>query len=393
MGTSLQKMELPQVGTIRIFRVGIGEVNELAPKAVQIEKALQSLFERNLEGLLKVRFLATEHSTGPIHRGRIDTLAIDESGRPVIIEYKRSLNDNVMSQCLFYLDWLLDHKRDFEWLVGKRLGEQTISAVDWSAPRLLCIAANFTRYDIYAVKQIRKRIELFRYQRYGDDLLLLERVHPTEEIHEPVSNFSEGAAHVSEKFDPAMEMSSRSSPLGDALEIAVPEPVPAAIIDQTTIRDRSDYERCLNHLLASAVNSERSGTKRTVSEWLGDAMSGAPKQPGIANAILETCGIKVVFERAGSGPPAPWLHVANAHPGLERLFERTCWAQFGGATAGWVQSLRRCSFSEPHGPLRFAGVAIRTTRLPANRLTPSLARRLGDRPNAVPASEARSRGD
>ena len=31
---------------------------------------------------------------------------IDENCSPVIIEYKRALNENVINQGLFYLDWL-----------------------------------------------------------------------------------------------------------------------------------------------------------------------------------------------------------------------------------------------------------------------------------------------
>lgn len=60
--------------------------------------------ERHLETFLGVRFLATEYETGKTHRGRIDTLGIDENNSPVIIEYKRSSNENVINQGLFYLD-------------------------------------------------------------------------------------------------------------------------------------------------------------------------------------------------------------------------------------------------------------------------------------------------
>src|ERR1700689_3251913 len=48
--------------------------------------------------------------------------------------------------------------------------------IDWSGPRLLCIAGDFSRYDEYAVLQIPRNIELLRYRRYGGGLLLLELV-------------------------------------------------------------------------------------------------------------------------------------------------------------------------------------------------------------------------
>lgn len=162
---------------LKLYRLGAAGVSELPGHSVQIEKSLQSLFESNLETLLGVRFLASEHSTGPVHGGRIDTLGLDEDGCPVIIEYKRSINENVINQGLYYLDWLMDHKKDFEWLVLDRLGDEAARNVDWSAPRLLCIAGDFTRYDGHAVKQINRNIELLRYRKYGDDFLLIELVH------------------------------------------------------------------------------------------------------------------------------------------------------------------------------------------------------------------------
>ena len=46
-----------------------------------------------------------------------------------------------------------------------------------SCSRLLCIAGDFTRYDEHAVQQINRNIELIRYRRYGDELLLFELVN------------------------------------------------------------------------------------------------------------------------------------------------------------------------------------------------------------------------
>lgn len=164
---------------IKVFRVTPTGVAELPTKSASMEKSLQTLFEKNLEALLGVRFLATEYSTGKVHGGRIDTLGIDENGCPVIIEYKRAVNENVINQGLFYLDWLLDHRKEFQWLVMEVLGAETAKAVEWSAPRLLCIAGDFTNYDKHAVKQINRNIELIRYRHCGDDLLLLELVNAT----------------------------------------------------------------------------------------------------------------------------------------------------------------------------------------------------------------------
>lgn len=160
------------MGDIKLFRAASEKIEEIAGTTDTIEKSLQVFFEKNLEALLGVRFLASEYTTS--NGGRIDTLGLDENGCPVIIEYKRSSNENVINQGLFYLDWLMDHRGDFELLVLKKLSQKESGEVDWSAPRLICIAGDFSRYDDHAVKQMGRNIELIRYRRFGTDLLMLD---------------------------------------------------------------------------------------------------------------------------------------------------------------------------------------------------------------------------
>ena len=164
---------------IKLFRLDSAGVTQLEAKSVVIEKRLQIRMESHLESFLGVRLLASEYLTGKVHGGRIDTLGIDENNSPVIIEYKRSLNENVVNQGLFYLDWLLDHRGEFQLLVMKRVGADIEAEINWPGTRLICIAADFTRYDEYAVAQISRNIELLRYKSYGEDLLLLELVNST----------------------------------------------------------------------------------------------------------------------------------------------------------------------------------------------------------------------
>ncbi|WP_202127716.1 hypothetical protein [Clostridium sp. C8-1-8] len=44
-------------------------------------------------------------------------------------------------------------------------------------PRLICVAADFTKYDEYAVKQINRNIDLVRYKRFGKELLMLDLIN------------------------------------------------------------------------------------------------------------------------------------------------------------------------------------------------------------------------
>lgn len=162
-----------RMGDLKLFSIEGAGVREIEGGAVALEKSLQTLFERNLETLLGVRFLASEFVTT---NGRIDTLGIDENDCPVITEYKRSTNENVVNQGLFYLDWLMDHRRDFQWVAMKVCGQEVAENVEWSAPRLICIAGDFTKYDEHAVKQMNRNIELIRYSKFGNDLLLLDLI-------------------------------------------------------------------------------------------------------------------------------------------------------------------------------------------------------------------------
>lgn len=161
---------------LKLFRLTAAGVTSLSGGAVALEKSLQDIFEKNLEALLGVRFLASEFIT---EGGRMDSIGIDENGTPVIVEYKRSTNENVINQGLFYLNWLMGHRKDFEWLVLNRFGMDEAKKVDWSGPRLICIAGDFTKYDEHAVKQMNRNIDLIRYRKFEGELLLLEQLTST----------------------------------------------------------------------------------------------------------------------------------------------------------------------------------------------------------------------
>jgi predicted transport protein len=162
---------------IKLFRHDHSSATELAGVSALVEKHLQQLIEKQMETFLGVRFLASEYSTGKTHKGRIDSLGLDENGCPVIIEYKRHTNENVMTQGLFYLDWLLDHRAEFWKLVLDQLGKDEAEKIEWSGTRLICIAGDFTRYDEHAVGLMPRNIELIRYKLFGPDLILFEQVN------------------------------------------------------------------------------------------------------------------------------------------------------------------------------------------------------------------------
>jgi len=165
------------VSDLKLFNLQNNEVTELKGQAAALEKDLQHLIEANMETFLGVRFLAREYTTGKTHKGRIDSLGLDENNAPVIIEYKRHQNENVINQGLFYLDWLMDHQAEFQLLTQQQIGAEAAEQIEWTGTRLICIASNFNRYDEHAVQQIERNIDLMRYRYFGDDLLALELIH------------------------------------------------------------------------------------------------------------------------------------------------------------------------------------------------------------------------
>ena len=157
---------------LKLFKTTNG-VKQLSSTQVSLEKELQNLIEKNMEVFFGVRFLKSEYTITKIG-GRMDSIGIDENNCPVIFEYKRSSSDNVINQGLFYLDWLLDHQADFRLLVNEKLGKDAPEEIDWAAPCVICVANEFTKYDIYAVNQMQRNIKLVKYRKFDDDLILFE---------------------------------------------------------------------------------------------------------------------------------------------------------------------------------------------------------------------------
>jgi predicted transport protein len=138
------------------------------------ERTLQRLIENNLKTVFNFRFVATEFSTGSVHAGRIDSLALSEDGNPVIIEYKRVASSELINQSLFYLGWLQDHHGDFEIAAQKSLGPNV--EIDWSDIRVICLAPNYKKYDLHAVQVMGANIELWTYRLFANGDVYLEEI-------------------------------------------------------------------------------------------------------------------------------------------------------------------------------------------------------------------------
>lgn len=199
------------------YQLESGKVSQIKQVSFPKERELQRLFEDNLGPLLGARFVASEFSTGDRQRGRIDTLGLDQDNAPTIVEYKKASKDNVISQGLFYLDWLVDHKGDFTLAVQQTLGSDV--QINWNNPRLILVAEGFSYYDQYAVNRIGANIELWIYRLYDKNFVYVEPIfvtgkkqkkeaeHPTEgsdlEAEEPIYTVE---GHLSGKPQAAVDL-------------------------------------------------------------------------------------------------------------------------------------------------------------------------------------------
>lgn len=170
---------------IKLFNIN-DEVKQLKSSNVTLEKELQIIIEKNMRVFFGVTFLVSEYST--TDGGRMDSLGIDENNCPVIFEYKRSMNENVINQGLFYLNWLLDHKDSFKLLVLEKIDIKIANLIDWTMPRVVCIAGDFTKYDESAIKQMNRNIVLIRYRKFDDSLLMFEQLN--QNIVKPLLDYS-----------------------------------------------------------------------------------------------------------------------------------------------------------------------------------------------------------
>lgn len=169
-----------------LFELSKSTLSTVEQTNFSLEKELQTLVEENLETVFNCRFVASEFSTGSVHAGRIDSLALSEDNNPVIIEYKKVQSSELINQSLFYLSWIQDHKGDFEIAVQQKLGADV--KVDWSDVRVICIAPNYKKYDLHAVQVMGANIELWSYRLFTNGFLYFEEVFQKSYTKDNVSN-------------------------------------------------------------------------------------------------------------------------------------------------------------------------------------------------------------
>jgi len=132
------------------------------------EKQLQGYIEKHINQFFQCHFLKSPYK---IPGGEIDTLAITEDGNPCIIEYKHKTEDTILNQIVFYYDWMMQRstKFEFERVVKENDATKNLN-VDWSKIRLICVAKEYSKWDISLIKHLDTEIECWTYSYHEDEL-------------------------------------------------------------------------------------------------------------------------------------------------------------------------------------------------------------------------------
>lgn|SRR3989338_610572 len=149
-----------------LFHINEGSINAFEDHKIPEEK-LRTLFESN--GLIFIenglKFIDRNLSAG---NGFIDTFAIDESKRPVIIEYKinEDVSGEALTQALSYASFVLDYPERFAKIIKQKLNDPDIKEedIDFDNLRIVLIAPEFSYHVINAVKQVEPSIKLIKYK-------------------------------------------------------------------------------------------------------------------------------------------------------------------------------------------------------------------------------------
>lgn len=135
--------------------------------------------------------------------------------------------------------------------------------------------------------------------------------------------------------------------------------------DEEASEESTDQYACIYRLLTSPVDVYRGGKKKTVGEWVGQAVGKSENQDSAEAAeALAVLGLRMAREDGRW-----WLAIANKHQGLEALFHGSKWAGTSGTMGVWVQSLRRLPEAKPV-KARFAGLQLRATAVPLDYVMP-----------------------
>jgi predicted transport protein len=180
MGAINPRNEGALMSNLKLFRYNDfhqGEVVEI--NSTRLEKRLKKNIEISLQLFSGVRILSGEHSTGGDRGRHIEALVINENDEANIIEYRCSLGVENAPIGHSYLEWLIEHREDFELMVIHKNSdyEEDNEEVEWSSPRCYGRPRMPRPGESSSYKHLDRDLELTRYRRFRNATVTLEIIN------------------------------------------------------------------------------------------------------------------------------------------------------------------------------------------------------------------------
>jgi predicted transport protein len=159
------------------YQIRNGKAERIKQVQFTNESELHVLIDSNLEEMFGIKYIKDEHVTDK--HGRIETLAIDESNRPVVIEYKRYKETGQLTQANRYMTWIKQNPDSFELLVRKNI-KKFEGEIDFINPRIICFAQEYSIDDKCLALSL--GAELWKYRLYENNTLTILREEEPEQL-------------------------------------------------------------------------------------------------------------------------------------------------------------------------------------------------------------------
>lgn len=160
-----------------LFEIKNKKAKQVNTKEFKNELELHQLIDMNLEEIFGVRFIKDEHITDK--HGRIETLGLDESNRPIVIEYKKTQEKGQLVQANRYMTWIKQNPDSFELIVRKNL-KNLNGEIDFANPRILFFAQEYSIDDKCLALSL--GAELWKYRYYENDTLVISKEEEPEQL-------------------------------------------------------------------------------------------------------------------------------------------------------------------------------------------------------------------
>ena len=160
-----------------LFEIKNSKAKKVNQKEFKNELELHQLIDKNLEEIFGIRYIKDEHITEK--HGRIETLGLDESNRPVVIEYKKTQEKGQLIQANRYMTWIKQNPDSFELIARKNL-KNLDGEIDFANPRILCFAQEYSIDDKCLALSL--GAELWKYRYYENETLVINREEEPEQL-------------------------------------------------------------------------------------------------------------------------------------------------------------------------------------------------------------------